>query len=426
MKRIRIVILLVITLFSAGLTAQTGINSPYSRYGLGKLYYENMNTVSVSMGGLGIALHDPTVLNPSNPASYGSMDSSSFLFELGVAGNLTTLKTAYQKEQGYDATLSYIFAGFPITRWWRSGLGIMPFSKIGYNVEAQIPVEDFSDVVHLFTGSGGLNKVFWGHGFNITKNLRVGVDINYIFGQSSRNSMIYYPDSAFIFGTKVENSVRISEFMFDYGIQYDFKVSEKLTTTIGVIYSNKVNANAKYNYLSKTLIGGYGDLIEEVKDTILYDPDGEGTIVIPDKFGFGVSVRNPGRWMAGADFEWQGWEDFEVLGVKDSLNNSFRVTLGGEFTPKHTNISSLFRRMTYRAGIRYNQTYLTFFGNNITEFGISFGVGFPLKNSKTGIDLGLEYGRRGTTDDGLIQENTFNISIGVSIQENWFQKRKYR
>ena len=130
--------------------------------------------------------------------------------------------------------------------------------------------------------------------------------------------------------------------------------------------------------------------------------------------------------MVGADFEWQKWEDFEVFGVKDSLNNSFRVTIGGEFTPKHTNISSLFKRMTYRAGVRYNQTYLTFFDKNITEFGISFGVGFPLKNSKTGIDLGFEYGRRGTTANNLIQENVFTISVGVSIQENWFMKRKYR
>ena len=406
--------------------AQTGINSPYSQYGLGQMYYENMNTVSVSMGGLGIALHNPTVLNPSNPASYGSLDSSAFLFELGVAANITTLKTNFQTEQGYDATLSYIFAGFPITNWWRSGLGVMPYSKIGYNVETQIPVENFSDVVHSFTGDGGLNKVFWGHGFNITKNLRVGVDVNYIFGQSSRNSMIYYPDSAYIYGTKVENSIRVSEFTFDFGLQYDFKLGEKMETTIGLTYTPKASAGAKYSYLSKTLLGGYGDLIEEVKDTVEYDPDGSGDIVIPANFGFGIAFKNHDRWMVGADFEWQKWEDFEVLGVKDSLNNSFRVTIGGEFTPKHTNISSLFKRMTYRAGVRYNQTYLTFFDKNITEFGISFGVGFPLKNSKTGIDLGFEYGRRGTTANNLIQENVFTISVGVSIQENWFMKRKYR
>lgn len=426
MKRIRIFLLLAFTVLSLGMMAQTGINSPYSRYGLGQLNYENVNTVSVSMGGLGIALHDPTTLNPANPASYGSLDSSSFLFELGVNANFTTMKTTTQSENGYDATLSYIFAGFPITDWWRSGIGIMPFSKIGYNIEFTTPIEDFSDVVQSFEGSGGLNKVFWGNGFNITNNLRLGIDVNYVFGQSSRNHMVYFPDSILIFGTKVENTIQLSAFVLNYGLQYDFKVSPKTEATVGLTYSQRTNSNSKYTYLSKTLWGGYNDIVEDVKDTIVYDPDGKGTIVIPPSIGIGFALLNEGSWMIGADFEWQKWKDFEAFGEQDSLNNSWRVTLGGQFTPKHTTISSLFRRMTYRAGIRYEQSYLEFYDQNINEFGISFGVGFPFRNSKTGIDIAMEMGRIGTTKKNLIQENFFNFAVGISIQEHWFQKRKYR
>ncbi len=426
MKKIKTIILLVITVFSISSFAQTGINSPYSRYGLGQLYSENLNTVSMSMGGLGIAIHNPTVLNPMNPASYGSLDSASFLFEVGVSANLTTLKTTTLTESGYDATLSYIFAGFPITNWWRSGIGIMPYSKIGYNVEVKIEVPEFSDVVHSFSGDGGLNKVFWGNGFNITKNLRAGIDATYLFGQSSRTSMIYYPDSVFILGTKVEQSTRAGDFVLDYGIQYDFKLSEKTIATIGLTYANKFNVSSKTSYISKTVSGGQNGSVEQVMDTIEYRPEVKGDIVLPAKFGLGFIVKQEDRWLIGAEMEWQKWDEFEVHDVKDSLVNSWRVALGGEFTPKHTNISSLFRRLTYRGGVRYNQSYLSFYGKPITEFGISFGFGVPLKNSKTGIDLGVEIGRRGTTDNNLIQENFVNFSLGVSIQENWFQKRKYR
>ena len=426
MKRINLIIILIFTVLSLQLDAQTGINSPYSRYGLGQLYLENLNTVSVAMGGLGIALHDPTILNPANPASYGTLDSSAFLFEVGVSGNATTLKTNTLTESGYDATLSYIFIGFPITRWWRSGAGIMPFSKIGYNVQVLVPVDNFSDVVHSFSGDGGLNRVFWGNGFNISENLRVGIDASYLFGQSSRLSMIFYPDSSNIFGTKVENHISVGDFIFDYGIQYDLKLGEKTKLTIGATYAQKFNLSANYNYLSKTIIGGYNGLLEQVVDTIEYRPDEEGSIVLPARLGFGLALTNEGNWMIGADFEWQKWKEFEAFGVEDSLSNSWRVTLGGAFTPKHTNISSIFKRMTYRAGLRYNQSYLKFYNNPITEFGISFGVSFPLKNSKTGIDLGVDFGRRGTTDNDLIQENFVDISLGISIQENWFQKRKYR
>ncbi len=426
MKKIKLYLLLVIAILSMNAIAQTGINSPYSRYGLGQLNNENLNAAYMGMGGLSIAIHDPTALNPANPASYGSLDSASFLFEIGVAGNLTTLKTTALSESGYDATLSYIYAGFPITRWWKSGIGIMPYSKIGYNIETLIEVDNFSDVVHSFNGEGGLNQVFWGNGFNVSKNLRVGIDITYLFGQASRSSMVYYPDSVFIFGTKVESKIRGGGFIFDYGIQYDINLNKTTQATIGATYANNFNLNATRSYLSKTLTGGFGDEVESVKDTIEYVTDEKGTIVIPQRFGIGFAVKKEGRWLVGVDFEWQNWEEFAVYDIPDTLTNSFHVTLGGEFMPKHTNISSLFKRMTYRGGIRYNQSYLDFGGTRINEFGISFGVGFPMRKSKTGLELGVEFGKRGTTKNSLIQENFINMSLGISIQEHWFHKRRYK
>ncbi len=426
MKKVKLQILLIITVLSLNISAQTGINSPYSRYGLGQLNGENLNTPAMSMGGLSIAVHDPTAINPANPASYGSLDSSAFLFEMGVTGNITNLKTTQLSESGYDATLSYIFIGFPITQWWRTGIGIMPYSKIGYNIEATIEVENFSDVVHSFTGDGGLNQIFFGNGFNVSKNFRAGIDITYLFGQSSRTSMIYYPDSVFIFGTKVQSDVRGGGFILDYGLQYDIDINSTTQATIGLTYANKFDLNAKRSYLSTTITGGYNGEVENVKDTIEYISDEKGSVVVPQRFGLGFAVRKEGRWLVGADFEWQNWKEFGSFGVADTLSNSWHVTLGGEFIPDHTNISSLFKRMTYRAGLRYNQSYLNFSGTNINEFGISFGVGFPMKKSKTGIDLGFEIGRRGTTDNNLIQENFANILLGISIQENWFHKRKYQ
>jgi len=426
MKRINIYLAIIITVLSANLVAQTGINSPYSRYGLGQLTGKSVNTVSMSMGGLSLAIHDPTSLNPANPASYGSLDSSSFLFEIGVVGNLTTLKTSQLKESGYDATLSYIFAGFPITRWWKSGVGIMPYSKIGYNIEATIEVPNFSDVIHSFRGNGGLTQVFFGNGFNITENLRAGVDITYLFGQSSRSSMVYYPDSLFIFGTKAESKIRAGGFIFDYGVQYDIKLNNSTRATIGVTYSNKFKIKATRDYLSETLMGGFGDEVEKVIDTTKYVSENKGDIVIPQRFGVGFAINKEGNWLVGVDFEWQDWEDFAVYDVADTLINSFHITVGGEYIPKHSNISSIFKRMTYRAGLRYNQSYLSFGENRINEFGISFGVGFPMRKSKTAIDLGIEIGKRGTTKDLLIQENFVNFTLGISIQENWFQKRRYQ
>jgi long-subunit fatty acid transport protein len=268
--------------------------------------------------------------------------------------------------------------------------------------------------------------VFFGNGFNINEKLRLGIDVSYLFGQSSRSSMVYYPDSILIFGTKVESKVRGGDFIFDYGVQYDIDLNSTTQATIGITYANKFNLKAKRNYLSKTLSGGFNGEVEIVKDTIEYLSDEKGTIILPQRLGIGFAVVKEGIWLVGADFEWQNWTEFGAFNVSDTLSNSFRLTVGGEFTPVHSNISSLFKRMTYRAGLRYNQSYLNFDGTHINEFGISFGFGFPMKKSKTEIDLGFEFGRRGTTDNKLVQENFINFFLGVSIKEHWFQKRKYK
>ena len=418
--------ILVLLLFTGILGSAQKINSPYSRYGLGDLHGKNVNTPLKAMGGISIGVWNPSLINPGNPASYGKFDSTSFLFEIGLVGNYTTHNTSYQSENSTYATLSYLFIGFPITKWWRSSLGILPYSKVGYDVVVFIPVEGFSNVINQVSGDGGLNRFFWGNGFNIGKNLRLGIDATYLFGEASRSSMVYFPDSAFILSTKAQSKTRGSDFIFDYGIQYDFHMKNDRTLTLGLIYSNTFYLRAKREYAVYTLNGGIDGDVEYPKDTIAYEPEEKGLVVLPDKVGFGFMYAQKDRWLIGADFEWQNWEKFESFGNSDSLDNAWRISVGGQFTPKHTSISSLFKRMSYRLGLRYDNSYLNLFGNQINEYGISFGFGFPMKRSKTEIDLSFEVGQRGTKNSSLIQENFINVTFGVSINESWFHKRKFR
>jgi hypothetical protein len=237
---------------------------------------------------------------------------------------------------------------------------------------------------------------------------------------------VYFPDSIYIFGTKAISSTKGSDFVFDYGLQYDIHFNKDRILTLGLIYSNQWNMNAKIEYTAYTFTGGYGDVIEMVKDTIAYSPDTKGKIVIPQRAGVGFTFLQKNMWMVGADFEWQNWEKYTAFGKTDSLDNSWRFAVGGRFTPKHTSISSLGKRITYRAGFRYYNSYLSIFSHPINEYGISFELTFPMKKTKTTIDLGFEIGKRGTKADGLIQETFFNMSLGFSIRESWFHKRKYQ
>ena len=428
MKEFKAGILVFLLFASLLISAQVKINSPYSRYGLGELHGKNVNTAILGMGGIAYGVWEPSMINPANPASYATFDSTSFLFEAGINAKFTTLNTNFQSESSNYATLNYILFGFPVTKWWRTSLGVLPFTKIGYDVKVIVDMSeyDFSDVVNNISGEGGMNQFYWGNGFKIGKHLRAGFDATLILGEARRSSMVYFPDSLLIFGVKALTKTRSGDFIFDYGLQYDIPFKDGKMLTLGLVYSNTFYINAKQEAVSYTLLGGFDDAVENPIDTIFHQAETKGLIILPDHIGFGFMYRNSNSWLIGADFEWQNWSKFESFGHSDSLDDAWRIALGGQYTPKHTSISSLFSRMSYRLGFRYTNSYLSLLGHPIDEYGISFGFAFPMKKSRTGIDLAFEYGQRGTTKDNLIQENFFNISLGVSIFESWFHKRRYR
>ena len=425
MKKNKIYIFVGLMFITLTMSAQD-INSPYSRFGLGQQYGQNVSTKLQSMGGVSLAVSDPYLINSANPASYASFDSATFVFQAGLMGNSTKLQNTSTVINSNYASLSTVSMGFPINKWWHMSLGVTPFSKTGYDTRVTHSVTNYADVYNDRWGEGGMNYYYIGNGFKLGKNLRLGVNANYLFGNSRAYNLVYFPDSLYLLGTQIEDYTRVGGFVFDWGLQYDIHFKDKQTLTLAGIYSNKINVTAHRDLLATTQTGGYNDVVATVKDTILYHPDEKGTIVFPSRYGFGLSFLNEGKWMVGADFVVQQWDEYQVFGVRDSLQNDWKLSVGGEYTPTHTSISKLAKRMTYRFGMRYNKTYLRLNGRSINEFAVSGGVKFPFKRSRTHVNLGFEIGSRGTLESNLIKETFFNFSFGINIVEHWFFKRKYR
>jgi hypothetical protein len=81
--------------------------------------------------------------------------------------------------------------------------------------------------------------------------------------------------------------------------------------------------------------------------------------------------------------------------------------------------------MVYRAGMRFENTGLKINNESIKEFGMSFGVGIPVGGAFSNANFGFEVGKRGTTDQNLIQENFVNFQLSLSLNDRWFEKRKF-
>jgi hypothetical protein len=417
------VLLLIFFQLPAAL-AQIQINSPYTRFGLGNLVENGMDPRVTGMGGLYYGLRAPNLINTANPASYTAFDSVSFLFDAGIFGMVTNLQVTGQTNQNSYISLSHLMFGFPVTRWWRTSIGVLPFSYVGYSIYNLEQQEGMADVMYVYRGSGGLNQLYWGNGFPIGKKLSVGFNVKYMFGTIIRSRGISFPDSNEIKNTYIRGSIRPSDFYGEIGFQYKETLPKNLFLVIGGVFAPQVEINSTASYLATTY---FGDITEAqlYYDTIEVKPNEKGSFTLPIRTGFGATIGKEGKWVAGADFLWQNWEKFTYYGKSDSLVNRWNVAIGGEYIPDSRNIGSYFQKVSYRIGFHYGKTPLYLKGKHLDEFGISFGLGLPIKKSRSTVNLSASFGKRGTIENGLVQENFVRFTLGVNVFENWFFKNKY-
>jgi hypothetical protein len=420
-RRIFFIICGIILMFSTNVFTQTRISSPYSRYGLGDLQ-NNKYLRNISLGGISYGFRNSNSLNYANPASYTALDTNSFVFETGVNSHFVQLTTNKLSQGTNYTSLSYLIFGFPITKWWGSSIGLLPYSSVGYKVSDYESVPEIGKIKYLYEGSGGLNQFYWGHAFEV-KNFSFGFNAAYVFGYLDKTRTVSYPDSVNFLALRLINSTRVNDFLFTYGFQYQKTLKNDLKICAGLVFNASSNLNSRRDSLAYRFIS-VGEL-ESIKDTLVNSGDVKGKIVLPQGLGGGITIGRSDNWLIGLDYQLQNWEKFSSFGEKDSLKNSWMVSIGTELTPKNTAVSGYWKRVHYRFGARYNKTYLQLRNNQLSEYAFSFGLGFPLKRSKTSINIGFELGQRGTTENNLIKEQFGRIILNVSIYEFWFYKRRF-
>jgi hypothetical protein len=96
-----------------------------------------------------------------------------------------------------------------------------------------------------------------------------------------------------------------------------------------------------------------------------------------------------------ADYYRQGWADVNLPGSgNEVLTNLDKFALGAEWIPNKFSIRSYMNRIAYRAGAKYERSYLMLEGQQINDFGITFGVGLPVYRSNSTINISAELGRK--------------------------------
>ncbi|MBR4147741.1 MAG: outer membrane protein transport protein [Bacteroidales bacterium] len=425
----RLILTALIALACGGVFAQANVDSPYSMFGIGQVRDKTMNARLKGMGGVANAMHAKNMLNAENPASYAMIDTLAFLFDAGIYAKSSTFSTSSLSERASSASFDYVAMGFAFTNWWKVAVGAQPYSNVGYNIVTSSHDEHAGNYSQYFQGDGGLNQVFVGNAFKIGRHFSIGANANYVFGDSKSTTTLTFPDSTYVISSRRSRDVMIKSFMFDYGVMYHGKVGNNLTLSVGATYDQKINLKGTQTVFVRTIEADENissTSTEYLIDTVAYTKDKNATFTMPHGFGFGVSLQKDNRWTLGADFNWTQWSAFERNGINERLQDAWGVAVGGEFIPSSTSLSSYWTRVSYRLGGFYEQTYLNINGQSINKMGVDFGMSLPIPRSMSKVDLGLEVGKCGTKSANLIRESYVNLTVGVSVFERWFMKRKYK
>lgn len=423
-RKLRLTGVILLISSSMMVSAQTGASSPYSNFGIGDLQTVS-NSRTSAMGGVGIALRGAYNINPSNPASYTSFDSLSFIVEGSMFGNFSTIKTTTASQEAANAGLSHLYLGFPVTKWYRVSVGMAPYSSVGYRIKNLEADPIMGHALRIYQGNGGLNQYYFGNGFKLGKNFSIGLNIFYLSGKLERIRMLNFPDSVYTLNTRVTNTTSVGDLCMNLGVQYHPTLKNNDRMVIGAVYSHGREMSATAEELIETLFGGIDNTSEYSKDTLSYDPDLKGTLKMPMSLGLGFSYERPEKFTFSIEGSYTAWSDYRYFGKTDSLRNAFRMAAGLEFIPDNRSITGYWKKVKYRLGARYGQSYLKINEQGIDEYAISFGFGLPLRRLATTISLGAEIGGRGTTDKNLIKDNFFRFTLGISITERWFIIPKY-
>lgn len=416
------------------LAGTSQVNSPYSRYGIGDLY-GSRNAVSRGMGGVATAYRDIQSVNFVNPASYSNIGFVTF--DVGVEGEFRTLSNQAKTDRFESSNLIFNYAalGVPLMKnkkkdktLWGMAFGLKPYSRIRYDIVSSGREAGIDSIQSEYRGNGGLYNVFLGTGFRLG-NLSLGINAGYIFGQKeleTYRSLIN--ESVFYYTGSINQRISITKFAMDAGMQYDIKLSKKSILRLGANGYLGGDANADRERIAQTVFfNQYGGA--DSVDVVTRD-EARGVYTLPAGYSLSLAFENENKFFLGAEYETSKWSDLTSYGQSFEMGDITMMRFGTHWIPDAFDGRQYFKQVIYRAGMFTGKDYVVVDGKQLPVFGVSIGAGLPIKRYSAystqynTINLSLEYGRRGSTDNPYF-EKYFKLNLGMSLSDIWFIKRQY-
>ncbi len=420
--------------------AQPKINSPYSRIGLGDLADQNFSALR-SIGGIAAAYHDPYHMNLLNPASLTYLNATSF--EIGLDAKRSYLKNDDATTDLWSGNISYFSLGFPTKNpvnrsvnpikspfHWAMNFSLVPYSNVGYDINTEGTTEGGeASATYNFQGNGGTNKVVWGNGLRYN-NIAIGLNLGYLFGKISNSRLVEFPDLEEAYFDRFNDEFSVKGVTWSLGMQYDYVFKKKNNEgelepdgrrlTLGA-YGNSQN-NIKFN--STSLVRRLNPVYNTLDTLVSSNSNVKGKL--PAEFGIGIAYTKDFKWRLGIDYSMAKWSQYQNEAKRESLVDSWRLAVGGNYTPNIRSYNNYFKKITYNFGAFYSKDARGSSTGDLLNYGVTTGIVMPIimKGQASSINISLEMGQIGI--DGGLKELYGKLTLGFTLNNNqWFLKRKF-
>jgi hypothetical protein len=392
-----------------------GTISPYSRYGYGE--WQTMAfSAGKSMGGLGYGMRNSQSINALNPASYTAIDSLTFMLDLGISGVVDGFKTETSTSTQFNGNVDYVAMQFPLAKFAAMSVGISPLTAVGYeyaftDVKNPYTHSDTLTIKQSFNGTGGMTQVYLGLSFDILDRVAIGVNGHYLFGNIQHNRTVSFPNDVNYRKTEQKEELIIGAWLFDVGMQYHQPIG-KDELVIGATYSMQLPMQ------TQSIVSTTTNVQTVVENTdLLFD--------YPQTVGAGFSYKWDNRLLIGVDVSWQNFANAHYFSETNVLQDRFLYVLGAQYA-HNPGGKNYVDNMEFRLGANYANSYITIDNKPFSKWAITWGLGFPMPNTKTKLNLHMECGQQGSIQKQGLLERFFKFGIGVSLNERWFVKRKLK
>lgn len=406
---------------------QANSGSVYSKVGIG-FPVGIANTSARSMGLTGVSYNETYVAGLANPAHW-----SNTVYGLGAGG------VGIQSFSASDASANARNVHFGIDQFQlqlpivRGRFGISgSFSPVTqsnfrtYQEDVKYVGEGAVQDTLLYgienRGSGGANRAELGFGWQITPNISVGYAASAVFLSLDDAFTGAFADTDYQtvgfsletngvgFGNRFGTYLRFSELL---GSEDQLGIGASVSLPVTIDAERKQTTDLGTSSLSTTDGSNLGD----------------GTIKLPMTINAGISYHPNRLTMFATEGRYEGWSDFEN-DFKPSEDNLFvdryKFGFGFQYFPYITGSNKFLSQFKYRLGTSYDTGHLEIQGEQINTLKFSLGLGIPSphQSSNSSIDLGFEYGFRGTEGTDLVQEQIWGVRLTLNLAELMFYRRK--